>query len=1059
MAWCLVFLFCLPLTAKPQFEGLNEPITLNYTRSGADKVIREMDRQSNFFFTYSEELLSKEELKDIHFEGTKLSAVLESLTRKYGLHFLVKGKNIAVSIRKPVAAEPGQEQRKGQLTGTVTDNKGTPLPGASVRILGPGLHTGTDQEGNFSFRVAAGRYTIEVSYLSYKTQRKEISVEGGKDVRLDFSLDTDESSLSEVVVVGYGTQKKGDVTGSVTSIKAEDFTKGAIFDPMQLIQGKVAGLMINNRGGTDPNSTFSFQLRGISSITAGANPLVVVDGVPVEDINVVAPEDIAAMDILKDGSAAAIYGTRGNNGVILISTKRGRKDGNNRLEYSGYVSTETVSNRPSVLSADEYRAYAKQANIAITDLGASTNWFDELVKTPVSQVHNLSYSGGSLNTSYRVGLTYKHLDGIMLNTNRKILNGRVSIDHRMLNDRLSFQLNTSQTTDDGRLGDYTAFEQAMWLNPTAPITLPNGNYWQPSGFSEFNPVARLEQVSNKYKSTLLNSSLRGTFHVIDQFSISVLGGLEKKSKKTSYWESITSKGSIDDGYSGKAKKLDEGYTNRTFEMTFNYNQQFGDHQVKAVGGYSYQDFENDEFSGQNMGFITDAFGADNIGAGSYLTRGQATLSSYFASSKLISFFGRVNYGYRDKYLVSASLRHEGSSKFGKNNKWGNFPSASFGWRLNKESFMAGQHAVNDLKLRFGYGITGNQDITPYQSLTKLNAFSNYPWQGGYLLTYAPSTNPNPDLRWEKKAESNLGVDLSVLNYRLNATLDLYKRTTTDLLYLTRAQVPSAIYSTTYTNIGKIENKGIELTLNAKPVQTKAFKWDVDFNFAYNKNKLVSLAAGQNYADLYEFPVPGGLGSAIRMEAGQPLGNFYGKEFDHLTENGKWVFKDHAGDGANVITEKDKTIIGNGMPNYFLGLGNRLTYKNFDLSLFFRAVLDFDIVNGKNIYYGNKAFFPVNVLKSALASPLSDDRSYSSYYVEKGDYVKLDNFTLGYNFPLTNSKTFKTVRVYVTGNNLLTITGYSGLDPELELTGLQPGIDTRDFYPKVRTFTLGVNVVL
>lgn len=954
-----------------------------------------------------------------------------------------------------------QESRK--ISGTIVDGSGLPIIGANIVVKGnPSIGTITDMDGKYILTVPNGSVLI-ISYIGYIPVEQPIS---NKNV-LDIRLQEDTQKLNEVVVVGYGTQKRKEITSSIASVKAESFNKGATTNPLQLVQGKVAGLSITKQAGNDPNADLGIQLRGVSSAKAGTSPLIIVDGVPGASLHNISQDDIESIDVLRDGSAAAIYGTRGTNGVIIITTKKG-KAGRAQFEYNGYVSLESISKKLRVLDADEFRAL-KSEGIGIEDLGANTNWFDELVhNTSFSHYHNLSMTGGTDKFNYRASLNYRDLQPIVKNTSRQQYGGRININHRGLNDKLLVQLNIANTYTNEDYTDYGMFSQALQRPPTLPIMDPNNPliYHETAGWDYYNPVAYQNQYINKGESRFLNADVKATLDIISGLKASALLSLDRyENSKYNYLPS-DSRTAVLNGYKGAAGREEYVNLNRMLETTVEYSlQNIKDHSLSAIAGYSFQDFAAHEFKGKNFDFTSDAFLYNNLGNGSYLKDGRSELSSKRTKSTLISFFGRVNYGFKDKYLLSASIRREGSSKFGINNRWGWFPAVSAGWRISQEDFMSSVSFVNDLKLRVGYGVTGNQSFDPYQSLSKLGDGGKYydATTGEYISAFGQGNNPNPDLRWEKKHEWNVGLDASILNSRISATIDVYKRRTSDLLFVYSAQKPPLVHDTILTNVGTMDNSGVELSLTFIPVQLKDFTWESTLTYSYNKNKLVSLSNSEYSNGYYEYEwldAPGNPGNAFRLEEGKPVANYYGYKFAGLNENGKWLFQKQdgtVGTRSEVVPE-DKQYLGNGAPNMFAGWSNTLRYKNWDLTIFFRGAFGFEICNVKEMFNGNRNLLPKNVLYSAITKhkDLNDDAVWSDYYLEKGDYLKLDNLTLGYTVKM-NNKYIQNMRWYLSGQNLFTITGYSGVDPEISQAGLSAGVDGRSYFPRTRTFSLGLSL--
>jgi len=955
------------------------------------------------------------------------------------------------------------------ITGVVTsaDDGGT-LPGVTVKIKGSDQGTVTDINGQFSIE-AGPTDVIVFSFIGFSDQ--EVTV--GTQTTFNVKLATSAQVMDEVVVVGYGTQKRSEVTSAIATVKAEDFNQGGSRSPLDLIQGKVAGLNITRAKGSNPNSKSSIQLRGITSLTGDRNPLIVIDGIPGGSLDLLQQEDIESFDVLKDGSAAAIYGTRGNAGVILITTKKG-KAGDPRFEYSTYFQREFIDKRADVYDAAGFRSLIAQGIVnADQDLGSSTNLFDELIdKNNLSQYHTFAASGGTEKTNYRASIFYNDANGIAKQNSSENWGGRLNINQTGLQDRLTMQVNLATNFDKAnRLGGQDGdFEQAVQRNPTAPIYNEDGSFYETQAFNNYNPLSRLAYRIDERDQQTFSGDAKLTLKLIEGLSVSAFGSYVRDNFKDRQFRSSKDWDQRENSdYQGMAyaAKIDTLNSTKTFESTIDYNTTINEvHSLSAVAGYSYQYATTEGFFANNNGFTTDAFLDWNLGAGSAIQNDNLPrpgMGSGKFDNTLIAFFGRVNYVFNNKYFAQAILRREGSSRFGANNKWGNFPAASVGWAIHQEDFMQDIEEINNLKLRIGYGVTGNQGIPNYQSLVTLGTGGVYPQDGIFYETFGAARNANPDLKWERKAEWNFGLDFGLLQNRISGSIDVYNRQTTDLLYDYNAQQPAFIRNQIYVNVGSIENKGVELLLSGIPIQRDDFTWSVDLTANSQRNKLTKLSNDQfqaNFIEYYGLPSPGNLGNALRLEEGGAVGNFYGKRFAGITDDGKWQFYKADGSiaGTADMNNDDLTVIGNGVPKYQAALSNNFRYKNFDLTIFFRGKFGFDILNTKEMYFGNKKWLPNNVLKSAVNEHgnLDDDPQYSDYYLENGNFVKLDNVTLGYNFKL-NTPYVSNLRVYVSGRNIATFTGYSGIDPELQDTGFEGGIDARGFYPRTKSWTIGLNV--
>ena len=994
---------------------------------------------------------------------------MKNLLQKERLKFL-KSKPIymLLAVLLILNLNSAYSQQKA-VTGIVTSGSDqSTLPGVSIKVKNTTTATSTNDDGRFSIN-ASSEDILVFSYLGFLLKEEKVA----NRTSLNVILQEDKKSLDEVVVIGYGTQKRSEVTSAVATVKSENFNQGGSKSAMDLIQGKVAGLNITRAEGNNPNSGAAIQLRGITSLTGTREPLIVIDGIPGGSLDLLQQEDIESFDVLKDGSAAAIYGTRGNAGVILITTKKG-KAGDPTYEYSTYFQREFVDNKPNYLNADQFRNLIKDGVInSSQDLGSSTDLYDHLIdKDNLSQYHTLAASGGSNNANYRASLFFNDANGIAVQNGRKQFGTRLNFNQSGLQDRLKLQVNVATNFNKANLlgGERGYFEQAIQRNPTAPIYNEDGTFVETQAFNNYNPLSRLANRINERNQQTFSGDAKLSLNIIEGLTASAFGSYvrnnfnDRQFRSKNDWDQRPTSNYQGMGYANKSNFLN---WTQTFESTVDYNKTFDEvHNVSAVLGYSYQYSTEETFSVNNNGFTTDGFLDWNLGSGSAINNDKLPrpgMGSNKFDNRLAAFFGRVNYAYNGKYFAQAILRREGSSRFGANHKWGNFPAASVGWTLSEEEFIQDVSLINNLKLRVGYGVTGNQGIPNYQSLVTLGTDGVYPINGVYYQTYGAARNPNPDLKWERKAEWNFGLDFGISNNRISGSLDVYRRNTTDLLYQYNAQQPPFVRNTLYTNVGSISNKGVELLLSATPIQKDNFSWDINLTASSQFNKLTKLSNEDfkaNYLEFYGLPSPGNLGNAFRLEEGGAVGNFYGKRFAGFNNDGKWLF--FKADGSKALAgdmnNDDLAIIGNGVPKYNAGLSNTFTYKNFDLTVFFRGKFDFDILNTKELYFGNKKWLPNNVLESAIGKnkDLNDDPQYSDYYLERGNFVKLDNLTLGYKFNL-NTNYIRNMRLYVSGRNIATITGYSGIDPELQDTGFETGVDRRDFYPRTKSWTIGLNV--
>lgn len=959
-----------------------------------------------------------------------------------------------------------------KVTGKVKDSSGEPVIGASVVVKGNNtMGTITDFDGNFMLDVPA-KSVLVISYIGYVTQ--EVPTAGKNS--LEIVLKEDTKTLDEVVVIGYGTQRKGDVTSSVASVKADNFVKGAVKDVGQLIQGKVAGLAITNPNG-DPTGSTQIRLRGTNTI-GGANtaPLVLIDGIPGE-LGTVAPEDVESVDVLKDGSAAAIYGTRGTNGVILITTKQAKGVDINQVEYNGYVSTSLIAKKLDMLNADEFRTlYPDQ------DHGADTDWIDEISRTPVSHVHNLSLMGGNSKTNYIANLNYASRQGIMKKSDFESFQGRIEVTHRMFDDKLKLKFglfgkkNQMESTTSGGSFRGWVYGQATRRNPTDPVRNEDGTWNENvSKFEYENPLALLYEAEGNVKKTQLRYNGNIVYNPIKDLTLSAVFSYIRDNMNRGYGETLNHISALRDGLAGWSSVGAYTKMEKLMELTAQYNKEIGAHKFSVLGGYSYNETDFEELWIDNYGFQDDYFGGwHNIGIGSALKDGKANIGSKKTPTNLIGFFGRATYSFKNRYLLMGALRYEGASQlWGTDNAWGLFPSISVGWRITEEAFMKNQKIFDDLKLRVGYGVTGSQPKDPFLGVAMLKYGSYAFVNGNWVQTIVPASNPNPDLKWEEKKETNIGLDFVSWGGRLSGSIDYYNRDVDGLIYEYGVPTPPNLYNKTMANGGTMRNRGVEVLVTVVPVQNKDFEWSTTGTFSLNSNKLISLS-GSIFKSDYDYfntgtvEYSGQVADSHRVQVGESIGNFYGFKVVDVDSEGRWIYEDRNGELVNykdfTHAPEDKHVIGNGLPKWYAGWNNTLRYKNFDLNVTMRGAFGFQIINGGRMNYENvKNSRFENRLKSVndlvfgkhTLSP-EVEPEFNSYYVEDGDYWKSDNITLGYSFGQVG-KYIKSLRIYGSVLNALTITGYKGIDPEVSTDGLTPGYDTRDRYPSVRSFTFGVNV--
>ncbi|MDW7695995.1 SusC/RagA family TonB-linked outer membrane protein [Flammeovirgaceae bacterium SG7u.111] len=960
------------------------------------------------------------------------------------------------------------------VKGKVTTTDGEELPGVSIIVKGSSKGAVTGIDGNFSLEVDSKSAILVFSYIGFLTQ--EIQVDGRTDFNI--SLVEDITQLTEVVVIGYGTQRREDVTTAVTTVKPKEFVQGAVRNAGELLRGKVAGLTISTSSG-DPEAGIELLLRGVTSIYGSSAPLVLIDGYP-GGLNSISPNDIESIDVLKDASASAIYGTRGKNGVILITTKKAKGDGSMTLEYSGYVSTDRFQKTADFMSADDVRGKISEGLIDPSyDLGGNTNWLDEISRSPLNHFHDLSLRGGNQRTTYSANVSFQDAEGIFLGSDNTEAKFRMELDHYLIEDKLKVNANVLKGIQKYGAFDGWTYRQALIRNPTDNVTDNEGNWVEhPDQFQYENPLGLINErkYDNNSQWTWLTGS--ASYFPLDGLELKVVGSRHEWSQDIGNYETKKHISNVRDGKNGVAYISNNKTVENFLDLTANYSKNINKHRVSALLGYSYIDWENYGNSITNFDFPTDNFTYNSIEQGRALREGLsgAGVDSWRSDWKLIGFFGRVGYGFDDKYNILASLRYEGSSRFGDDNKWGFFPAISAGWTISNEAFLSDASTIDNLKLRVGYGRTGSISSNPYESLTRYAYSSTQFYFNGqdWVSVLSPVANPNPNLGWETNVEYNIGLDFELLQNVISGSIDLYDRTLEDLVYDYPVPVPPNLVGTTKANAASMSNKGIEVAVNITPIKREKFEWVTSLNYSRNTNKLESLSNDEFQVE-NDFFYDGYTGDPIQLsthkvEEGEAIGSFWGYKSVGLDDDGKWLIESGVDGEIKALADAvpdDMQILGNGLPQWYAAWNNYFRYGRFDLNITMRGAFDYQILNFQRMFYENPT-----VVYNKLASSydeidgkvLASPQSYVSHYIEDGDFWKIDNITLGYNFNTANIKGIKSARVYVSGSNLFTITNYKGLDPEVtrntqvgDNSGLAPGNDSRDKYPTVRTFTLGANL--
>lgn len=969
------------------------------------------------------------------------------------------------------------------VTGHVQSKSGEPLIGVNVVEKGTTNGTVTDLDGNYSLRVEKGK-TLVFSYIGFLTQENVV-----KNAKMNVTLVEDTETLDEVVVIGYGSMQRKDVTSSITSVKAEDLNVGVVTSPAQMLQGKVPGLTVANT--SDPNGSASISLRGASSLRAGEamEPYYVIDGVPGASLSLIAPDDIESIDVLRDASATAIYGSKAANGVIIVTTKKGNKDGHTSVSYNGYVAWDKTMNSLDMMSAEQLLNFANSNNIDLSpyyDVNnpANTNWQDEVLRTGFSHNHNVSINGGNEKTNYSASLNFMDRQGVVRGTSMDRLNARSFVQTKALNNRLqlAFSVNASiRNSSTGPTGGngQSVLDAMYYYSPLVPVKNADGSWYGNTQISQnFNPVRMINEDRYDTKEKLLQGTAQATLHIIDGLDWNL--NLSYQNQQYIYSNYNSSKTELPSVASrnGQADRSTLENTRKQMETYLNWNHTFADaHKVGVMLGYSWEQADNNDGFGLKVyNFYNDNLTYHNLGVANNISINDV-ISNNLSTLRMISFYGRVNYSYKSKYLLQATVRRDGSSAFGVNNRWGTFPSVSAAWRITEEEFMKNQSVFDDLKLRIGYGVSGNSlgfDAFYSRPIYGSTGWFTYVDANGTSSQYrilGATRNSNPDLKWETTGMFNIGVDFGFLNNRLTGTIEYYDKRTSDLIFDYAVSTNRYPYGWMTANVGDISNKGVEITINAIPVKTHNFTWSTTLNLSHNKNVVEKLSNDMysvEYSDRANPDVGGYTSTQVqRIMEGAPLGQFYLYEWAGYDENGGSIFNDYDADGnligtTDAPTDEDRRPHGSAQPKLTYGWNNDFTWKNWTLTAFFQGVAGNKIFNATRCYYNNVSLISngKNVLAEVAEGQNAHDsraQAPSDRYLENGSYLRLSTLTLGYNFGKLGNW-INNLRLYATCNNVFTITGYKGVDPEISLGGLEPGMDWRNTtYPRTRTFMVGVNV--
>ncbi len=973
-----------------------------------------------------------------------------------------------------------------QITGVVFDESNNTIPGASIIEKSTSNGTVTGIDGKFAINITGSSKVLVFSFVGYETQ--EVVLDGRTTYQVHMVASN--IKLNEVVAIGYGKMTRKDVTSSITTVSAKDLNVGVYTDPSQLLQGKVPGLIITQT--SDPNGSSSITLRGASTLRTGQaqEPYYVIDGIPGMSLSLVAPEDIESIDVLRDASATAIYGSKAANGVIIVTTKKGSKNGQTSVSYSSYVAVDNVLKNLDMMTAGELRAYASANGVSLpNDEGSDTDWQKEVQRTGFSHNHNVSINGGNEKTSYNASINYMSKQGIIRETDMDRLIARSFLQTTTLEDRLtlSFNINGSVTNNHNIPMDdqgASVLDAMNYYSPLVPVKNEDGSWYQSSGISQnYNPMSMVHEDEYKTESKRLQGVAKASFEVIDGLVYNL--DLSYQNEQYIYSNYNTTASQVYASQHGQASRASIENKKKVLETYLNYDKTFNDvHKLGLMAGYSWEKSDNNDGFGLTVyNFYNDALSYYNLGYANSMDisgiNSDENLDYTLSTLRMISFYGRINYSYNSKYLLQATLRHDGSSAFGKNNRWATFPSASASWRMNEENFIKNLNVFDDLKFRVGYGVSGNS--LGFDAFTAIQTYGASGWftytdatgNTSQYRTLAATSNANPDLKWERTGMFNMGIDFGFFKNRLTGTLEYYDKQTKDLIYSYAVSTNRYPYGSMLANVGDISNKGIELSLNVIPVQSKNLRWETSLNLSHNTNKVKSLS-NQTYSVDYinaGNPNIGGYSTTNvqRIIEGEAIGTFYTWEWAGYSDSGVSQFYVHdteTGERTGELTtspqETDRTRVGCAQPKLTYGWDNTLTYKKWSLNAFFQGVLGNKIMNSTRAQYNYIAL--VSTGKNVL-SEVADIQKFtdvnaqapSDRYLENGSYLRLSTLSLSYDFGRIGDYINK-FSVYATCNNLLTITNYKGLDPEVSLGGLTPGIDSREtYYPRTRTFMLGLNI--
>ncbi|MDH6535040.1 TonB-linked SusC/RagA family outer membrane protein [Parabacteroides sp. PM5-20] len=1032
-----------------------------------EELIAIIEENSDYIFFYNTDVLDLSEKINVSKSEYTIEQLLRLITQKKDIKCYIVGRQIVLYKRSIIKSDTTSIYKMA-IRGMITDRMGNPVVGANIVEKGTTNGVSSDKDGNFQI-VTSLPGTLKISYVGFVTQ--EVFVESDKQYQI--CLQENSYLLDELVVIGYGTLQRKQVTSAITSLSGEDILKGTASSTVAAsLIGKINGLILHETSSVNAGATL--QLRGMGSINASREPLVVVDGMPGADIRSVLPEDIEMIDVLKDASAGAIYGSRASSGVLLITTKTSNiTNGTVKFNYSSEAVWKHPTNKPRVLTAGEYVKFNRGMNY-----GSDVDWWDESMNTKKwSQRHVFSLQSGVRNSQIYASLSYEDMQGLKKFEESSRYSGRINANFKLLDDWLEVKAHADyrQNRRKGFGGDYTPnLQQALSNNPTrSPYDAHSQtgyNIWLNETL-DYNSIANAatSESTGLDKWFKPDVTLRLNILSVPGLSLQQTVAYENRQWEQQVWKSRYNQTQLEYGYTGWASLLFNKSEFITSEGFLSYQNVWHGHTLNTVAGYSYWEKNQEEFGMANGNFTNDLVKHWDIGEGKELKAGEATLySGKTITEKLLAYFARVNYAYEDKYMLMGTYRREGSSKFAENNRWGNFWSLSAGWRLSKEPFMADYYWMNDLKLRMGYGVVGNNGFDADYAATMYS--SDMQWlmpNGSWSYSYGKARAVNKNLKWEEQREWNLGVDYSFFNNRFYGKLDLYLRKNHGLIFEVQIPQPPYVHQTMFKNVGVLLKKGWEFELGYNPIVTKDWSYSTLFGISHLTQQVKSLWGDQSYFEDAYFPTPGSPGNAMRIEEGVRIGQFHLWKFAGFDENGNWLLYNKKGEVIPATQKKyeDKQHIGNYYPRFTLNWNHTLTYKNFDLSLTLLSYIDFDIYNAIDMYYGIASVSSnQNVLHKAYTkyAHIKGEKELCDFFLQDGTFLKIQNLYLGYTYNLKkHSRLLDKVRFYLSVNNLYTFTRYSGSDPStVNITGLNQGIDWHtDIHPMARTFTFGVNLTL